>query len=902
MTQSSGSPPTNATNSPAPRGLLGLLSDLIFALPLRILLTACVALAAGAWAADSIYPQALPEIAKEVTLEVRRDVGKSPSRAKLLQLLAKHNLSWCYITDNGRINQATAVAPDLSAAPQKSGPVDLKTGHYYESVSEMGHGQALHLGFLAGPVLFPALASLPGGWTAPLAPGYLAILYAFIIAVFLLAMHWLVSKPLWKVGRFAPLLLTSDDETVDQNLNVPLALSEVYRVVMGYRFIRSQFNQHEFERISKEHALRRQRTDLEAEKESLSKEFDDHIVKTHRNISELYTKESEEEFLSALGRELDAISLIDLICQKALDRLNDKFPTSITMGAFFVTTNKNNRYRLQGSIGFDTSSIEYLDDMDHHQIASEILSTGKYLSIDKRSFKDYGLEQIGNMKGLYGAVYLPLQFQGKNIGMMAIYHDAPHTSANERLRILRNVAELCSRELHRVTIYRQELEAARTDALTGLYNKKFFYELVPQLIEKASANPTEHPISFVMIDGDDFKQINDTYGHQIGDQMLQEVGSLIRNTTRMTEYGVRHGRPKDYVIRYGGEEFLVIMENTGSGQAFNVAERIRHAVESKGDWPGGIARWTISLGISTYPTDAKNVDELMLLADASMYYVKEELGKNKTALSANVPKGFRARKYSAIGGELGIFDPAALLQSIASAHKSGVLTVVAPDGRKVWMLYENGHPIQAKLGKFAGRNAIVEFVTTFDDGKFNFQEIQSGNRTGTGKKLANLTGSFNIQRGLERCLMDAALAQDNFSTARRTIKDVNVYFVPAPGKEFERKLIALKTKPDAPNAEELDVISSIAQQIDDSCTLGDIFKALDHIPTAILWRSAAVMVQEGLVKMVEADEHAITTLKLRSLPDPSVPSSARLLPEHDELPEPDVVSDPIEAGTTNFNP
>lgn len=795
------------------------------------------------------------------------------SSSTALHAVGAYNLSWYYVTEGSKVSERTAAfAPNFQDYPATARDIEWHDVPYYEAVAALGNNRVLHIGCYSGPLF--AWSQGPGALRDRLEQsahmavpvGYVVFLLLTFVGLLWLFVQISFTGPLRRLKSISARMFASDGESFNSLLGHTFAVTEVAALFQVLRSLRAEFDKLVYERLTKEHTLRKQQKQLEEEKKNITREYEQHVVQTQLSISELCTKDAEEEFLGSLGRELDSITNTNQICQRVLERLNDKFPTSVTFGAFFIIS-KHSKCRLEATLGFDKECIELLDDMDHQPILSEIMSAGRYLSIEKRAFNEYGLAELGVNAALQNALYLPLGFQNRYLGMLSVYHTSARVSQQERLRILRNVAELAARALHRVILYREELEAARTDPLTGLYNKKFFYEIVPQLFERASVSPQEHPISFIMIDSDDFKPINDTYGHQIGDMILKELAITIRASTRMREYGVRPGRPKDYVVRYGGEEFLVILENTSATTALEVGERIRRTVEAKVDWPGSLGRLTVSLGISTFPSDAKNIDELVILADSALYYVKEELGKNKACHSSQIPRGFRSTKYSNIGGQLGIFDPAALLQSIATAQKSGVLTVESPDGRKIWMLYELGHPIQAKLGTFAGRTAIIEFVTTFQDGKFNFQEIQTGGLKSGIKRIANLSGSWNVQRGLERCLMDAALAQDNLNWAKSIIPADNVLIRPLPESDFAPLFEELEHGPYAPLDEEKEHILAIANLAyrNENMTLTDIFRTLDHVPTAFLWRAASLMVHHKLATVVEARESTLATLKLRPL-------------------------------------
>ncbi|MCM8771246.1 MAG: diguanylate cyclase [Candidatus Omnitrophica bacterium] len=152
-------------------------------------------------------------------------------------------------------------------------------------------------------------------------------------------------------------------------------------------------------------------------------------------------------------------------------------------------------------------------------------------------------------------------------------------------------------------------ELSILDSLTGLYNHRHFYEVLPREIERAQRY--NHPVSLLMIDIDDFKIYNDTNGHLAGDKLLQDLASVL----------VKGVRSVDMVFRYGGEEFTVICPETAKQGGVEIAKRIFNLVREK-------LPVTMSVGLSTYPDDAQVVQELVAKADLAMYEAKQ-LGKNR---------------------------------------------------------------------------------------------------------------------------------------------------------------------------------------------------------------------------------------------------------------------------------
>ncbi len=161
-------------------------------------------------------------------------------------------------------------------------------------------------------------------------------------------------------------------------------------------------------------------------------------------------------------------------------------------------------------------------------------------------------------------------------------------------------------------------ESALKDSLTGLYNRRFLQEYTETLI--AGVLRRENIVGLIMCDLDFFKQVNDHYGHNVGDMVLKETAGVIKKCVRTA----------DLVIRFGGEEFLVLMLDVKEGETFKTAEKIRKAIEeTKVKVPDGIIKKTISLGVSEFPSDAETFWQTIKFADVALYKAKET-GRNKS--------------------------------------------------------------------------------------------------------------------------------------------------------------------------------------------------------------------------------------------------------------------------------
>lgn len=157
------------------------------------------------------------------------------------------------------------------------------------------------------------------------------------------------------------------------------------------------------------------------------------------------------------------------------------------------------------------------------------------------------------------------------------------------------------------------------DKLTGVYNRQFYDRLVRIEMERATRSGTK--VSLLVLDIDDFKQINDTMGHRKGDEALVVVADLMRGRLRKI----------DLPFRYGGEEFVVLLPGTAETEAIHTAERLRTVIESWDEFVderGHRRRITVSIGAAVFPDHARTEEELFSKADAALYMAKRK-GKNR---------------------------------------------------------------------------------------------------------------------------------------------------------------------------------------------------------------------------------------------------------------------------------
>jgi diguanylate cyclase (GGDEF)-like protein len=218
------------------------------------------------------------------------------------------------------------------------------------------------------------------------------------------------------------------------------------------------------------------------------------------------------------------------------------------------------------------------------------------------------------------ALAVPLFVSNRVRGCLQLFSAAPNRYTPEDaqlLWILSLVAEnLLTREYASEGLHR----FAFTDYLTGLRTRGYFEQQLD--LEFKRSERRHQKFALLMIDIDHFKQLNDTYGHHVGDQVLRGVASIL----------VKDMREVDTVARYGGEEFVIILPETAQAGAIFVAERLRRRVEQARFQAGSsnpIQHLTISVGVAVYDQDARFKRELIEYSDAALYAAKRE-GRNRS--------------------------------------------------------------------------------------------------------------------------------------------------------------------------------------------------------------------------------------------------------------------------------
>lgn len=258
------------------------------------------------------------------------------------------------------------------------------------------------------------------------------------------------------------------------------------------------------------------------------------------------------------------------------------------------------------------------------------------------------------------SIVVPLTVRGKVIGVLTLDRMEGRTFAEHELEPVQLFANFAAIAIQNALAYQEVERQAISDGLTGLRNYRHFQEQLRAEVSRAERYGER--FCLLMMDLDHFKTVNDSVGHQKGDEVLRLVAGALRRCTRES----------DYVARYGGEEFVMILPRTGLEEAAALAERVRAAVAAL-DLGHPDLRVTMSIGVAAYPDAAADADGVLGAADAALLRAKA-LGRDRVCLYGDAVAALTGR----FGGELvELGRRFAAFIGLSEAETAGLLTALA---------------------------------------------------------------------------------------------------------------------------------------------------------------------------------------------------------------------------------
>jgi diguanylate cyclase (GGDEF)-like protein/putative nucleotidyltransferase with HDIG domain len=326
--------------------------------------------------------------------------------------------------------------------------------------------------------------------------------------------------------------------------------------------------------------------------------FDD-IALAHREIYALY------EIAQAMGTSLGVADTMALISAK----LSNLVPFSCC--ALFLHEAETDSLRCRFATGVDAEIIQQLRVRSGEGLTGWVARNRRPL-INARPSADLDAAGIDAPLRLQSALVCPLIFNDRFIGTLAVYHTEPAFYSDDHRRLLDRISEQASAVINNSIVFEATREDSLTDPLTGLPNTRFLFMHLSRELSRAERLKSE--LALMVMDLDNFKEINDNHGHHVGDRALREVARTLRDAIR----------PYDACVRYAGDEFIVVVSGCGAEEAERKRLELQRMIDEMffEARPGKRLRLGVSIGVAVYPTDGESYEALLAAADSRMYHDK----------------------------------------------------------------------------------------------------------------------------------------------------------------------------------------------------------------------------------------------------------------------------------------
>ncbi|MBI3399341.1 MAG: diguanylate cyclase [Deltaproteobacteria bacterium] len=345
------------------------------------------------------------------------------------------------------------------------------------------------------------------------------------------------------------------------------------------------------------------------------------LVTERRSMAEeLEMRLKEHEALYKIGIELAAAErsqkVFDIILTSAIEL------SGIPAGSIAILDEKSSMLKMVLAKGFSQNfiSLSSVWALRRNGFTASVLNSTTPIiipDITKMNVKD--VNPLLLEEGIKSLIATPLRIHNRTLGILYLDDYKPREFKHREIAILNLLATQATLAIDKMHLLERAEYLAITDELTQLYNHRYFSNALSNEVYRARRYG--HPLSLIMMDIDNFKKYNDAYGHPLGNFILSFMAEIFKKNIRNT----------DTVARYGGEEFVIVSPENDKEEALILAERIRKDVERlcRPEINEGIAApVTISLGVASFPDDAKDEEGLIKKADETLYKAKRD-GKNR---------------------------------------------------------------------------------------------------------------------------------------------------------------------------------------------------------------------------------------------------------------------------------
>lgn len=822
------------------------IGDTFSGLPMRVFVFGILAMCLMIWGVDHTLSTYSGQMADSLASKLAATVDANDlTEFSTLRLIQQNDLAWLYVSQasDGQVVPSTRpFAPRLRVYEQKSRVVNVQGESFSESVKPLQEGKYfLHVGVPVNePGVLAVLRSPDTALIQPVRAAYVILPLIAVIGICSFLTLLFVSIPVREFAR--NMRSSSARKGFIEGLLEPAELRVVRKAYESIQLTTKQPQQsHEDVAAEIGDSGDRWRTPKSHKTDELIRtKLDSQEMRAIQQTTQQMDDDSRrvDPLLLALRHELRRAPTLKNFGNLLFKGLKELYPEAASHG-ILVVVDKQGKSRIESSIGLDDVMLRLLQDVDHYGVAKAFLHTGKFADIGPLSLRRHGFGLLADSKGVRRVTYFNCNHQGKLVAIIGLLLKTEEALPPSNAQAIEQFIETLGPTFYEIFMKQEAEEAQWTDQLTGLRNRQFFNELIEFVANRAKTNAQLQKFSVMFIGADHLEHIAESKGPDVRDRLLQELALVLRSCIRVKNTLDPQSKPDYYLVRYSSDEFVVVMEASDTDQVTSLSKRIKQAAESTQT----ADHLAVSIGHATLNNPSDKVDNLLQSARLALYFAQESMGGNTICDATQVTSGFTpTRKASVMKGELGVLDSAGLLQSIANSLKSGLLTVEDALGRRFQLSWEDGRPLYARLGSLSGIHACIEFICTFNTGKFDFKQ-----QTGTTDSQVIFVFGDRLPP-LHKCLMDAALAEDHLIAARSRITTTELFVRTTPDADSQWEELKVAMQEEWTQAE-IEIMELIRSRADGNTTLTQLFNGIDTVNTGLKWRGAALLLEQKMLQV-----------------------------------------------------
>ncbi|MBX9723206.1 MAG: GGDEF domain-containing protein, partial [Candidatus Obscuribacterales bacterium] len=668
---------------------------------------------------------------------------------------------WVLIGPSGARVRTIGSYPTKMINSQLEGCVQVDSKRYYQSVVQLPNDRKAIVGFPCTSILTGGIAGIESG--VPLA----AVWY-MVLANAGLGMLTVQLSLLGPLAKLKKQIKESDDQgnLVENSAQSNWASSEVSDIAPLVK-------------------------DLVAK---VAGKFSKDITHARADVRDLFQRELEDKFIDKLTRLIPELSSTRAACDRIVFALQNEFTQALAF-SFVLNVNSSMQMKLLASENIADDDCKKLVADPDARLASKLRDVDQVQSLSQEDLSALGLSWIDKSIERLHLVRL-----GEYHETMIVLGCASRCDGETRITIERYLKSLRTHLapiLHLFLKFEREFSAARTDVLTGLPNRKHFEDFIEEISAIAGQKGDRTESQLLLLEGDNFAEMNKSFGREQTDGLLKEVATLIKGCikTKIRKLGIR---PEERLFRYGACQFMLFLEDCTSHNAAELADIIAATMAEKTDWPSSLSNWTLSGGISSFTkTGSESYQDAVKEAEIALEYVRSISGKGQICNIGTVPSKFiKSKKVTKIAGDLESMQAGNVLHSFAQNKSNGVLNCVHEDGRKFWMLILDGVPKKAVFGNLCGNDAVIEFLSTFETGNFQFEQMGHLSEENT-DDLVQVESA--VTEKMENLIQTGSIYKDHYRAAQRVVSTPTLILMALPQSTNPMAWQQITALPDAPD-------------------------------------------------------------------------------------------------------